>query len=103
MNFDRLFDYDAWANREEAQHLRSLAKPPEKAIKILAHIIGAQWLFLGRLRRDPKPATVWPDLTRDQIAADIEKLAAAWPAEFGRTDVVEVVLAAGPAPDSSSA
>ena len=95
MNFDRLFDYDAWANREEVQHLRSLAKPPEKAIKILAHIIGTQWLFLGRLRRDPKPATVWPELTLDQIAADIEKLAAAWPAEFERTDIVEYVNSKG--------
>src|SRR5436190_12604408 len=60
MNPERLFEYDAWANREAAQHLRSLAKPPAKAIKILAHITGTQWLFLGRLRRDPKPAVVWP-------------------------------------------
>ncbi|HEY8182629.1 MAG TPA: DinB family protein [Thermoanaerobaculia bacterium] len=95
MNVERLFEYDAWANREEVQHLRSLEKPPEKAVKILAHIIGTEWLFLGRLRRDPKPATVWPDLTLDQCAAQIEKLAAAWPAEFGRTDDVEYVNSKG--------
>jgi uncharacterized damage-inducible protein DinB len=95
MNLERLFDYDAWANREEVQHLRSLEKPPEKAVKILAHIIGTEWLFLGRLRRDPKPAIVWPDLTLDQCAAQIEKLAAAWPAEFGRTDIVEYVNSIG--------
>ena len=95
MNLERLFDYDAWGNREEVQHLRSLEKPPEKAIKILAHIIGTEWLFLGRLRRDPKPAIVWPDLTLDQCAAQIEKLAAAWPSEFDRTDVVEYMNSKG--------
>ena len=81
-----MFAYNAWANRDEVRHLRSLSKPPEKAIKLLAHIIGTEWLFLGRLRRETKPAIVWPNLTLDQIAAQIEKLAAAWPSEFGRTD-----------------
>lgn len=95
MNIERLFDYNAWANREEVQHLRSLRNSPEKAIKLLAHIIGTEWLFLGRLRRDPKPAIVWPDLTLDQCAAQIEKLAAAWPAEFDRSDVVEYMNSKG--------
>jgi len=70
---ERLFAYDAWANREEVQRLRSLDSPPAKAIKILAHIIGTEWLFLGRLRRNPKPAIVWPDLPLDDCAAQIEK------------------------------
>ena len=95
MNLERLFEYDAWANREEVALLRSLAKPPENAIKILAHIIGTQWLFLGRLRRDPKPEIVWPDLQLDKIGAQVEKLAAAWPAELGRTDVVEYTNSKG--------
>ena len=95
MNIERLFAYDAWANREEVQHLRSLPSPPARAVKILAHIIGTEWLFLGRLRRDPKPAVVWPDLTLDECAAQNEKLAAAWPDEFDRTDVVEYVNSKG--------
>ncbi len=95
MNLERLFAYDAWANREEVSHLRSLDAPPAKAIKILAHIIGTEWLFLGRLRRNPKPAIVWPDLTLDECAAQIEKLAAAWPGELERTDVVEYVNSKG--------
>src|SRR5882762_5568324 len=66
MDIERVFEYDAWANREEVRHLRELATPPPNAMKILAHILGTEWLFLGRLRRDPKPAIVWPDLTLDQ-------------------------------------
>ena len=91
----RLFDYDYWANREEVRHLRALRNPPERAIKILAHIIGTEWLFLGRLRRNPKPAIVWPDLTLDAIAAQIEQLAREWPKEFGRIDAVEYVNSKG--------
>jgi uncharacterized damage-inducible protein DinB len=95
MNIERLFAYDAWANHEEVQHLRSLAGPPAKAIKILAHIIGTQWLFLGRLRRDPKPAIVWPDLTLEECAAQIDRLVVEWPREFGRSDIVEYVNSKG--------
>jgi len=84
---ERMFAYNAWANRDEVRHLRSLSKPPEKAIKILAHIIGTEWLFLGRLRREPKPAVVWPDLTLEKCEKQIEQLAREWPREFGRTDV----------------
>ena len=90
----QLFDYDDWANREEVRHLRSVASPPPRAIKILAHIIGTEWLWLGRLRRE-KPAVVWPDLTLDQIARQIGRLHDEWPREFDRTDVVEYVNSKG--------
>jgi uncharacterized damage-inducible protein DinB len=95
MNIERLFAYDAWANHEEVRHLRSLAAPPAQAIKILSHIIGTEWLFLGRLRGDAKPATVWPDLTLDACEAQINELAEAWPLEFRRTDIVEYVNSKG--------
>ena len=94
VNLPKLFDYDDWANREEVRHLRALAKPPQQALKILAHIAGTQWLWLGRLRRE-KPAVVWPDLTLDQIEEQIGRLHREWPRELGRTDVVEYVNSKG--------
>ena len=90
----KLFDYDDWANREEVRHLRSLKAPPPQAMKILAHIVGTEWLWLGRLRGE-KPAVVWPDLTLDQIAEQIDRLRDEWPREFGRSDVVEYVNSKG--------
>jgi len=90
----KLFEYDDWANREEVRHLRSLKAPPPQAMKILAHIVGTEWLWLGRLRGE-KPAVVWPDLTFDQIAEQIDRLRDEWPREFGRTDVVEYVNSKG--------
>ena len=94
IDFGRLFDYNDWANREEVRHLRSLSVPPHKAVKVLAHIVGTEWLFLGRLRGE-KAAVVWPDLTLDQIAEQIDRLHKEWPREFGREDVVEYVNSKG--------
>lgn len=106
----KLYDYDDWANREEVRSLRSLAKPPQQAVKVLAHIVGTQRLFLGRLRRNRElmehrlqpviPAkagapVVWPDLTLDQIEEQIDRLQREWPRELGRTDVVEYVNSKG--------
>ncbi len=90
----KLFDYDDWANREEVRHLRSLAHPPKQAMAILAHIVGAEVLWLGRLRGE-KPAVVWPDWTLDQIEAEIDHLKSEWPREFGRVEVVEYVNSKG--------
>jgi len=95
IDFQRLFAYDNWANREEVRTLRALANPPAAAIKVLAHIIGTEWLFLGRLRRDPKPAVVWPDLALDQISEQVDRLCVEWKQKFDRNDVVEYVNSKG--------
>jgi len=95
MNIERLFAYDDWANREEVRHLRSLAAPPQQAIKILAHIVGTEWLWLGRLQRAAKPAVVWPDWNLDQCQKEIDRIRDEWPREFNRTDVVEYVNSKG--------
>ena len=94
MDLQHLFDYDDWANREEVRHLRALKSPPPQAIKILAHIVGTQWLWLGRLRSE-KPAVVWPDLTLDRIDEQLGRLHVEWPREFGRSDVVTYVNSKG--------
>jgi uncharacterized damage-inducible protein DinB len=87
MNFVELFGYNHWANAEEVRHLRSLAAPPQGAVAVLAHIVGAEWLWLGRLRGQAKPAVVWPDLTLEQCAEQIEKLGREWRRELASVDM----------------
>jgi uncharacterized damage-inducible protein DinB len=91
MNFDRLFAYDDWANREEVQHLRSLATPAPQAIDILAHIVGAQRLWIHRLRSDPQGAAVWPKWSLDEIEEELAHLYHEWKSVLPVADLHAVV------------
>jgi len=80
----RLFSYDDWANREVLAALtRAEALPVPKALRWLAHVLAAERLWLRRLTADPTPVVVWPDLTLDQCAAEIEELSVLWRGYFG--------------------
>lgn len=46
----------------------------------MAHVVGCERLWLGRLERWPEPPAVWPDLDLAGCAAGVEELAARWPA-----------------------
>jgi uncharacterized damage-inducible protein DinB len=74
----RLFDYDDWANREALASLRSAMSPPTRALKVLAHVLGAERLWLDRLEESKKPAPVWPDLTLERCHAEAEELQRHW-------------------------
>ena len=50
----RLFVYDAWANREVLRALQS-GSPPPQAVRWLAHIIAAQWLWMARMQQHFRP------------------------------------------------
>jgi uncharacterized damage-inducible protein DinB len=91
-DWERLFAYDAWANRESLASLRSAGDgAPEKARKRLAHVVGAQRLWLARVDGAPgPPPVVWPDLTLDEIGKSIGELAARWELLVSGLDAVEV-------------
>ncbi len=74
-NFARLFAYDDWANREE---VRRLIAAPNRAVQLLAHIIGTQWLWLARLRGETSKMAVWPALSLDDMPRELDGLKAAW-------------------------
>jgi uncharacterized damage-inducible protein DinB len=74
MQLERLFAYDDWANREEVPHTRESAD----ALRLLNHIIGAQWLWIARLRSEQPRMAVWPDLKPDQALRELDALRPAW-------------------------
>jgi uncharacterized damage-inducible protein DinB len=76
--FGRLLRYDAWANGETLGSLRS-GKPPAKALRWMAHIVGSGELWLARLCDQPPTLAVWPELDLDGCAAGIARLADRWP------------------------
>jgi uncharacterized damage-inducible protein DinB len=74
----RQLSWDGWANREAIASLRSAKTPPARALHFMSHIAATERLWLGRLRQDPAPVVVWPALTLDQCAAEVEAMTRAW-------------------------
>ena len=72
------FRYDGWANREELRALSSLPSPPERAVRLLTHIIAAQWLWLDRLLKNPQRTAVWPEAALGGCSAQLLELEGTW-------------------------
>jgi uncharacterized damage-inducible protein DinB len=77
---ERQFSYDSWANREVVSALQALDNPPAQAIKLLAHVLAAETLWIERLQSQPQSSPVWPDSTLDQCDAQVRQLQSLWPA-----------------------
>jgi uncharacterized damage-inducible protein DinB len=44
----------------------------------MGHIVGAEYLWLARLRKEPAPLPVWPDLPVEECAALLDDLSERW-------------------------
>jgi uncharacterized damage-inducible protein DinB len=74
-----LFSYDGWANREVLGSLQALnAQPPERSVKLLAHILSAERLWLERLLAQEQTLPVWPILTLEECNSEIGELPRLW-------------------------
>ncbi|HEX5581026.1 MAG TPA: DinB family protein [Gemmatimonadaceae bacterium] len=82
MPLTRLFTYDAWANAEALRSLRAMPAPPPFALGWLAHIVGAQEVWWGRLQDPVVPAEIWPQLTITECALRLDEMAGRWRALF---------------------
>lgn len=77
VQFGRLLQYDMWANRETLASLRQGAPPP-RSLRWMAHIVGAEYLWLARLCGEPAPLPVWPDLPVDGLADHLGEISDRW-------------------------
>ncbi|HSP33702.1 MAG TPA: DinB family protein [Thermoanaerobaculia bacterium] len=77
MEHARLFAYDDWANREVVSTLRAEGAPAP-ALRLLNHIVGAQWVWFARLRSKEPKMDVWPELTLEQVERELEELRRGW-------------------------
>lgn len=73
-----LYVYDAWANREVLRAMKAMANPPARSIKILAHIVATEWLWLNRLNREKPRMAVWPEFTVMQTEQEYAALPDIW-------------------------
>ena len=56
-----MFLYDDWANHEALRSLQEMEHPPERARKVMAHIVAAELLWMARLQQGQQQTTVWRD------------------------------------------
>jgi uncharacterized damage-inducible protein DinB len=81
----RLFSYDDWANGEVATTLSKLESPPASSIRLLAHIMSAERLWLERLRQQKQTYPVWPEFTLKQCEEEIGAVGKLWKDYLGST------------------
>ena len=77
-HFQRLFRYDAWANREVGASLQAVNPAPARSVKLFAHILSAERLWLERLLGEKQTLPVWPDVTLAKCKRETDELADLW-------------------------
>jgi len=90
----RLFGYDDWANREVLTALEGTGDSLPQALRLLAHILSAERLWLQRLRIEPQTQLVWPEFTLAQCRREIEDLRGLWNSylsAFGESDLAATI------------
>lgn len=83
----RLFAFDFWANQRVADLLAKEPERSERSVAILAHIVGAQWLWLRRLGREAEDLAIWPVLAPAEVPGHLERLRSAWDGVLGELDL----------------
>ena len=72
--FQQLFGYDGWANGEVLSSFRRAGTPPPRAVKLLAHVLGTEYIWLSRIKAEKSPLAVWPELDMGQCERHTEQL-----------------------------
>jgi uncharacterized damage-inducible protein DinB len=73
----RLLRYDTWANQETLRSLKQSAPP--RSLRWMAHIVGAEYLWMARLRRHNATLPVWPELDVETCGERLNELSRLWP------------------------
>ena len=77
-HYQQLIAYDEWANLEMIASFRAVGTPPARSLRFLAHIIGAEHVWLARLLQREAPLPVWPELSVKGCDAQVRALSAQW-------------------------
>jgi uncharacterized protein len=64
-----LFKHLAWSDIRMLEALQNASHVPDEALRELAHIVGAEEVWLARIEQRPSRCVVWPPLTLEQVAS----------------------------------
>jgi len=88
--FLKLFRYDHWANREFLAALNPPAPPQPRVLRLIAHVLSAQKLWLERMQRIPQSVAVWPASTIEDCVALADEMCASWRKYLGDRSPVDL-------------
>jgi len=74
----RFFAYDAWANQEVIRVLQAAATSPARTLKLLAHILASERLWLERLNQQKQTIPVWPEFSLEDCKKHATELPLLW-------------------------
>jgi len=83
--------WNDWANRETLRAMRACGDSVPEARRLLAHVLGAERVWLARLHGEPSPLPVWPELALEACETLLPELQRAWSAllEAGDATVLQ--------------
>lgn len=65
---NKLVDHLEWADGRVLDSLRAMPHADARALEIYAHVVGAEHVWLQRMRERPAMVAVWPSLSLDAAA-----------------------------------
>ena len=83
---EKSFRYDNWANQECLKSIIACDSPPHRVREIIAHIVGAQLLWMSRLNLPVSKTAVWPSLTLEQCDHELVQISQRWQDFLGKTE-----------------
>lgn len=69
----RLFDHMAWADRRTMAALQTPVEPQEQALRLFAHLLAAEHVWIRRIQQRQSDHAIWPQLSfteMEQLAND---------------------------------
>jgi len=65
----KLVDHLEWADKRALDSLRAMPRPDAKALEIYSHVLGAEHVWLHRMRERAPRVAIWPVLSLEEAAA----------------------------------
>ena len=85
--FQKLYDYNAWANQRVLDNLNHQRVNDEKILSVMGHIVAAQYLWFHRINGLPAPdVKLWGNYTLPQLTSSAEKIGQQWLQFIDNTD-----------------
>jgi uncharacterized damage-inducible protein DinB len=84
--FLKLYQYNAWANSRVLGAIEQQEVDDEKILTLMSHVLAAQFLWLARIKNEPKPVyKLWDTLPVTQLKSMADEIGDKW-LEFAQAD-----------------